>query len=204
MADITITNITSEDVHLGDLYNTLRAGESWVLEERSPLELDGMKSVKDAVLANKISVSVAYSAADVAAGFTTPVQAVEAADVLAVAADGSVCPGLVIRKVLTAGGGGADDVTIFAAGSLPFKMRVVDVIGFVVTNAAGTWQVRDEAAGAGTLANTVDSTTAGRVPGDAPSNATVVLTPGASKGLFIRRSDNTTDGEVFIVLRPES
>lgn len=205
MATITITNLTSEVQHIGDLYADLSASPGTiVLNNRAANELDGMRSLKALILAGSVSVSVAYSAADVASGFTTPIQSVEPKDILPVAADGMTA-GIVLRKAMVAAGPGApDDVEIFAVGALPFKLRVVDFWAQVVTNIAGSLQLRDEAAGAGTLAGTVDSTTAGRIQGTAPSNATVVLTPGATKGLFIRRSDNGVDGEVFVLLRPES
>jgi len=205
MATITITNLTGAVVHVGDLYADIPANGALVLNNRSALELDGMQSLKDLILATSVSVSIAYSAADVAAGFMTPAQSVQAVDIIPVVADGSMNPVAILRKAMVAGGGGADDVTIYAAGQLPFKMRVCDVFAFVKTAAGGsTVAVRTRAAGAGTLLSTVDSAATGRVAGAAPSDATVVATPGALEGLFLRRSDNTVVGEVFVLLRPES
>jgi hypothetical protein len=206
MAQIVITNIHTEAVHLGDFYKTLAVGETITLENRDPNELSGMPTVQTALAAAQISLVITPSADELASGLLTPKNAVEAQDFQAVAAADPAAPIQVIYKAFAAGTPGTpDDVVIYAANALPYKMRVLDVIGFVATNiAAETVKVNDEAAGAGTDAATLDYGAAtGRVV-DAAVTATTVYTPGATKGLFLRRSDQGVAGEVLILVRRES
>jgi len=62
--------------------------------------------------------------------------------------------------------------------------------------------VRSAAAGGGTLAATVPADVLGAARMIGP-NASVVLTPGAIVGLFIRR-DRSTVGEIVITARREA
>jgi hypothetical protein len=101
--------------------------------------------------------------------------------------------------------GAADDVTVFAAGSLPCKMRILDAFAYVSQLfSTSTLQVRSAAAAGGTLCAEMASTVAGRNTQTATVTATQVLTPSATTGLFIRRSNNVVTGEVIIRARRES
>ena len=110
-----------------------------------------------------------------------------------------------MSKAFAAGGGGSPaDITLYAANALPFKLRVVDSWLFVSTAVAGTGTLRDEAAGAGTAASSGSTVATGRIPMDPTSDASAVLTPGATKGLFLYLSDDAAAGEVFVLVRRES
>ena len=194
MATLVVTNVDSAPVLIQDFYATIPVGGS-ITVSRGAGDLSGMPSLHSALAAGTVTMTVTYSSDELASGLVNTDNAA--------AASAALAGHELLRVSLVAGGGGADDVTVFAAGSLPYKMRVVDAWGLVDTNAAGTWNVRDEAAGAGSLAASIDSTAAGRVPMDSPT-VSVAFTPGATKGLFVRRSDNTTAGEVFILVRKES
>lgn len=204
MATFTITNLTSNEVHLGDFYKTLAGNEVLVLEDRSPNEVPDLKSVIAKLAAGSISFSVDYTAEEISTGMMSPPNAVEAQDFQQVAAADVASPIICFRKEMVAGGGGApDDVEIFAAGALPYTMRVLDVIGLIDTAVvASTLSIRDEAAGAGTESAALDSGSAGRVV-DPNKTVSAVYTPGATKGLFIRRSDNGVAGEVQVYVRRE-
>lgn len=207
MADITITNVSGVDQYVGDFYLNLPAGTARTLVGRSASELTGAPALAALVAAGLVTVSVAYSAAEVAAGFQSPPNAIQAQDMAAVDAT-ELASGLVlIRKVLAAGGGGApDDVTIYAVNTLPFKLRVVDAWSYVSAGNAGGRKVdlRSAAAGGGSLVSTLPAVNLGRNGADPAILASVVLTPGALVGLFARRSDSAIAAEVFLLARREN
>lgn len=206
MADVTLTNLTTSPLPLGDLYTSIPASGSIVIS-RFTSDLARMQSVQAAVAAGTLAVSVVLTAAEAASGLTTAAGSVEAEDVAAVADTTIAAAPFEIRKSFTAlAAGTADDVTIYAAGALPFKMRILDVYALVSTAGAGgamTLTVRDQSGGLGTAVATIDDSGAGRI---APTafTATTLLTPGATKGLFIRRDERDVAGEVVIKARRES
>lgn len=206
MATFTITNLTSEDIYLGDFYAWCRVGTPMVLENRSADEVSGLRVTQEQLAAGNISFVITSTAAELASGLLAPSNTVEARDFQQVAAADVAAPVQVLFKAFAAGvGGSPDDVVVYAAGELPYKMRILDVIGFVDTTVvAATVDVQDEAAGAGTTAATLDFATAtGRVTNDTFTGTTVYDT-GATKGLFLRRSDDGVAGEVLIYVRRES
>lgn len=198
MATVTITNGGSSDVYCSDLYTTIAAGKS-VSTDRSLAQLQSMKSLQALVAAGSVTVSVAYTADEKASGLVGQGDQ-------AVAATG-LSDAQIIRVALTAGGGGsADDVTVHAVNTLPYKkMRIVDAVAYVSAGASAgrTVQVRSAAAGAGTLCAEMGATANGRQGQTATVTASQLLTNGASVGLFIRRSDSAIAGEVLITVRPE-
>jgi len=206
MATFTITNLTSADIYIGDFYATCRVGTPLVLTNRSVDEVPGLRVTQEQLALGNISFSITPTTDEEASGLMAPTNSVQAQDFQRVAAGDAAAPVQVFFKAFAAGAGGApDDVTIFAANALPYKMRILDVIGFVSVNiATHTVDVQDEAAGAGTAAASLDYGAAtGRVV-DTTVTGTTVYDVGATKGLFLYRSDSGVAGEVLIYARRES
>lgn len=216
MATIRITNLTAADYWLNDIYTSVPAS-SFIDVTRTPAEISSMKGLEAAVAGGTLSAAVTYSADEQAALASgngplasllvpgslspAPVAPVAATDILALP--------ITLLKDMASGGapGTADDVTIYAVNTLPYKIRILDVQANIRTAAAAsTLEVRSEAGGLGTLAATVDSGATGTVHAASlgSSNVSVVLTPGALVGLFVRRSDRSVTGEVLITARRES
>jgi len=202
---LTVTNISTSPVYIRDLYTELPPGGS-VITERSGSDLSSMEGLIAAMNEGTVSVSIAPSAAEVASGFLTPPQAVQAVDMAPVAAE-AVAAGLVILRVsLAAGVGGApDDVIAYEANALPFKFRVIDAWAMVSTGVAlSNLNVYTQAAGAGTLlAGPIDATGTQVARMTGPT-ASAVATPGATEGLFVRRDDSGIVGELVLLVRRES
>lgn len=206
MAAVTITNLTTSPLHIGDLYTTIPASTSIVVQ-RFASDLSRMPALQAAVAAGTAAVSVALIADETTSGLATAEGSVQAADVAIVAATDAAATSFEIRKAFVAAAAGAqDDVTIYAAGALPYKMRILDAYMLVATvgTGAATLTVRDEVAGAGTAAAVFSSAATGRISPSSAFTATTLLTPGAAKGLFIRRADRDAAGEVVIIARRES
>jgi len=204
MATFTITNLSSGDVNLGDFYYTLAVGETLTLDNRSASEISGLAAVQRELVAGNITFQVTYSADELGSGLMTPPNTIGGDDVQEVAAADLLALPTSIYSIIAAGGGGAaDDVTLYAINTLPFKMRVMQA-WMEVTTAVGasTAVLRDEAAGAGTVYATFDSATTGLKPTTTVTG--LLLTPGATKGLFVRRSDSGVAGNVFVLVRRES
>jgi hypothetical protein len=92
------------------------------------------------------------------------------------------------------GGGAADDVTIMA--TVPYQVRVLDVILMTSTAVVGSSAVvRNQAGGAGTA---LSSTLATAATGTVRNNDTATRT--TSLGLFLRRSDSGVAGTVVVVM----
>jgi len=205
MATIVVTNIVAVPVLINDLYATVPVGGS-VTTQRSTAQISSMAGLQAAVAAAQVTVAVTLSADEIASGLAVTAGSVQAVDMQPVAATDAVAPTFEIRKSFTAGAAGVvDDIVVYAANALPFKMRVLDVYALVSTAGvagAKTLTVRDEAAGAGTVVATIDDTATGRI---APTafTASTLLTPGTLKGLFIRRDQRDVAGEVVIVARRE-
>lgn len=202
---LVVTNISSSPVYIRDLYHEIPVGGS-VTTSRSASDMSGMDGLIEALDAGTVTVSVTPTAAEIASGFLTPPQAVQAVDMAPVAA-ADVAAGLVVLRVpLPAGAGGAaDDVTAYAANSLPFKFRVLDAWAMVGTGVAlSNLNVYTQAAGAGTLlAGPIDATATqiARITGP---TASALAVPGATEGLFVRRDDSAIEGELFLLVRRES
>lgn len=205
MASFVITNLRTTPTLVQDFYATIPGSSSITVANRSVHELDGMRDLKAKVAAGDVSISISYTATDLTAGFAQAPGSVEAVDAAAVAAATAAAAPITFRVPMTAGGGGApDDVTVFAANLLPFKFRVIDAYALISTAVgASTLSVRTQAAGAGTLLASLSSATTGRQPLTGP-NASALATPGATEGLFIRRSDNGVAGEVVVIARRET
>lgn len=106
----------------------------------------------------------------------------------------------VIYVPVTAGvTGAADDVLV--TDSVPIGMRLVDVKAIVTTVGVGdTWQLFDAAAGGGNaLSDAISVAVAGVIPWG------VTAIPGdlaAASDIYLRRSDDTTDGALVLTLIP--
>lgn len=196
MATLTLTNTTSSDIWLSDLYCNVPASSSMTVT-RSASDLPKMASLQHQMALGYIKLSVAYSSDE--AALVAPLTET------AVASSALTSGAFLIRKSFAAAAAGtADDVTVYAVNTLPAKFRVVDAWARVATAIGGaTVDVRTRAAGAGTLLATLDFAATGRVSMTVP-NASAVATPGASDGLFLRRSDRGVAGEVFVLARVES
>jgi hypothetical protein len=229
MATIRITNLTTSEYWLNDIYVAVPASSAaipYVDVVRSLAELASMKGLASAVAAGSLSVSITPSAGELATDLTyvqplgsellpgsvtataMATNSVGPGTFVPVAAAGIVSPVVGIYKAMTSGGasGTLDDVTIYAVNTLPYKIRILGAVANISTAgpALSTLQIRSAAAGGGTLAATIDSTGTGTVQSSSlgSGNVSVVLTPGALVGLFIRR-DRSTVGEVFITARKE-
>ena len=168
-----------------------------------------MAGLQAAVADGILTAAITYTSDELAsAPLPSPVApgsvtALAAAPVAAAAIDAAP---IVLRKAFASGGasGTLDDVTIYAVNTLPYKIRVLDAVAMISVAGPGasTLAVRSAAAGLGSLAATVPADVLGVARMIGP-NASVVLTPGATVGLFIRR-DRSTVGEIVITARREA
>jgi len=205
MADVTITNLTTDPLLIQDLYTTIPASSS-ITVTRYAADLSRMASLQAAVAANQAAVSIALTANESASGLAAMSGSIEAQDVAPVAATDAAAATFEIRKSFVGAAAGTDDdVIIYAAGALPYKMRVVDAYMLCSTGGSGakTLTVRDQAAGAGQAIAAFDTTSTGKIAPTAFTASTVV-TPGATIGLFLRRIQRDAAGEVVITARRES
>lgn len=207
MATLTITNLTSSPVYITELYTSVLTTAPLVTS-RPLAALSGMAGLQAAITAATVSLAVTPTADELASGLLSPPNAVGADDLLAVTAATVTAPLQTMRIPLTSGGatGTADVVTVFAVNTLPYKFRVLDVaIAFIsVAGAGGTSMTIDTvSAGGGTLVGTLATASTGRVVSSAPL-ASVVVTPSSTAGLFVRRTDRSTVGEIILTIRRES
>lgn len=202
---VAITNITSESVLIQDLYISIAAGDT-VTVDRASTDLPRMASLQDALAAGSVTVVVTPTADEIASGLLQAPKTVEARDQAPVDAADVAAGAILLRAELAAGAGGSpDDVTVYAANALPFKFRVVDAWAMISTAVgASTLNLYTQAAAAGTLvAGPLDSAATGIVRMTGPTTS-ALATPGATEGLFVRRSDDGVAGEVFLLVRREN
>lgn len=219
MATLRITNLTTSDYWLNDIYTAVPASTAavpYVDVVRSPAEISSMDGLQDAVAAGTLSAAVTYSADELAAidSANQPLAsllvdgAVTDSAIAPVAASAIAAAPVTFYKAFAAAAAGTpDDVTVYAVNTLPYAIRITGASASVATAIGGsTLAIRSAAGGAGTLAATISSAAAGLIPAVSlgAGNASVVLTPGALVGLFIRRSDRGVAGEVFIQARREA
>lgn len=203
MAKLTITNISGSDLHLGDFYLTIPAGASRDVD-RAANDISGLPTLQKALADGAATLSVQYTADELASGLLSLPDAVQAEDMAPVAASALPSPAVLLRASIPAGAGGApDDVALFAVGAVPWKFRILDAWAFVSAgNGVGeAIQLRTALAGGGTLLSTLDATNTGRISGAA--TATGLVTPGGSVGLIARRSDSAIAAEVCLIVRRE-
>lgn len=204
MANVTITNVTSSPIFISDIYDTIAANSS-ITVSRAASDLPRMASLQHAMAQNQVTITVAYTADELASGLQQAPQSVSASDMLPVAAATPLGGCELIRVAFAAGAGGAaDDVTVYAVNTLPYKFRVVNAWSVVLTAvASSTLQVWTRAAGAGTkLAQTASAAAGFNAYGTL--TATALIAPAALDGLFVRRSDSGIAGEVFLLIRAET
>lgn len=208
MASLSITNISASAFFLNDVYVDIAAAQTLVVS-RSPAEISSMAGLQAAVADGVLTASIAYTADELASiPLPSPIApgSVSALAVAPVAAAAIDSAPVIFRKAFASGGasGTADDVTIYAVNTLPYKVRILDAMALISTAGPGGsfLQVRSAAGGGGTLAASVPSDATGVARLNAP-NTSVVLTPGAIVGLFIRR-DRSTVGEIVITARREA
>lgn len=106
----------------------------------------------------------------------------------------------VIYAPLTAGiTGAADDVLI--TDSVPLACRIVDIKAIVTTvGVADTWTLRDAAAGGGNaLSDAISVAVAGVIPWGVTAIPADLV---AASDLYVRRTDDTTDGALIITCLP--
>jgi hypothetical protein len=207
MAFVTIQNLTGEEVLLQDLYTKI-APHGSIKVERNTTDLPRMKTLQAAIAQDRVAVSLTYTPEEVASGLASPPNAVEAQDIAAVSALTPVSGVALIRYPFVAGeGAGADDLTVIAAGGLPFKFRVIDAWGYVSTLAAESageslLEIRTQADGNGMKLAELDCSSTGQKRWQGLLS-TGVATPGSSEGLFVHRSAAGVAGELFLLVRPE-
>jgi hypothetical protein len=209
--DLTITNLASTTTHVGDFYGVTLAptgstGDSQTLTNRTADELQRATRLQALLAAGTVTLTVTPSSDELASGLLAPEQAVEAVDMAPVAAS-DVAAGVqefFLEFTAPGVGGSPADVDIYAVNTLPYKVRILDAIMLVSTAVvASSSTLEDEAAGAGTTIMTFDSGTVGRKV-DSAYDATFVLSPGATKGLILRLSDDAVAGSVIVRVRRES
>lgn len=204
MADVTITNLTTSPLPITELYTTIPASSA-ITVSRYTSDLAKMATLQAAVAAAQASVSVVLTAAEAASGLTGVAGTVEAEDVAAVASTAVAAAEVTFRKAFTSVA--STDIAVFAANALPYKMRVLDAYLLISTVQAGSsLRLWPQAAGAGTaITGSTSAATAGRIPMALTGNASVVLTPGATIGIFLLPSAHTgIVGELVITARRES
>lgn len=230
MATITITNLSAAPIYLRDFYTTIGAAGSTntalgpaatitltsntagntnltggnTKMARAAAQVENYLQLMDLVAAGTITVTVTPSANEIASGLGGGVNSVSYNDVSEVAA--AAAPGVpfVLRIPLASTGtsGTIIDTTVFAAGSLPFKIRVLDATAYVTTNTvASNWVIGDQAAGAGNTLATLSANAVATVRNGAVS--AVSAAPAATIGLFVRR-DRATVGELIVWCRRET
>ena len=206
MASITLTNVTSPmvPVPIREFYTSVPAVFPFTLTTtRNPSEISSMAGLLAAVDAGQVTMSITYTADEIANGVIAPQSGpLMQSPVTAATVDSQVS---VLRIPLAAGTGGtADDVTAYAVNTVPFKFRVLDGWAVISTNEGGsTCNVYTQASAGGTEVLGLSSASAGRVAGTLPSNVTAVVTPASSTGIFVHRSNNLVVGEVFLLIRRE-
>ena len=208
MASLSIANISLTSFFLNDIYVDIDAGQT-VVVSRSAAEISSMLGLQAAVADGVLTATITPTADELAsAPLASPlspasVTALAVAPVAAAAIDSAP---VIFRKAFVSGGasGTSDDVTIYAVNTLPYKVRILDAVALISTAGPGAslLSVRSAAAGGGTLAATLPADVLGAARMIGP-NASVVLTPGALVGLFIRR-DRSTVGEIIITARREA
>lgn len=75
---VTITNISSEQVYVGDIYTAIEAGKS-VTVERSTSDLSDMKALMALMSQAKVTVATVATADEAASGFLDQAAGVPAA-----------------------------------------------------------------------------------------------------------------------------
>lgn len=204
MADVTITNLTTSPLHIGDLYATIPASASVVIQ-RYASDLPRMAALQAAVAAGTAAVTVVLNAAELASGLATADASVQAVDVAAVAAADVASGEIKLRKAFTSVA--STDIAVFAANTLPYKLRILDAYMLIETVQAGSsLRLWPQAAGAGTAITDAGLTSvAGKIALPLTAGKTVVLTPGATIGIFALPSAHTgVVGELVITARRES
>lgn len=236
MATITITNLTSSPIYLRDFYTTIGAagaantavgpaatltlssafsGNSSnqggaVQVVRSAIDIAKMHQIQELVAAGSITVNVVADASEIGSGLAGGEDAAGYLAVQEVAAASLASIGFEIRVPMLSGGatGTADDVSVFALNSLPFKFRILDVMAYVSTAGAGgsTLQLFSHtSAGGTTLSAAVAASGLGVARAAGTSFTATAATPiSATDGVFIHRSDRSTVGEFLISCRRET
>lgn len=206
--EITHTSLTPDPVYLYDFGTGIKVldGATYTLQNRDIAELTGATRLQADIAAGRLSLVVVPSADELASGLLSPPNVIQPGDLAPVAAAAVDSPVIALVKQFTAAGPGvADDVTVYAVDNLPYKCRVLGVLVHITTAIVGeTVDVRDEAAGAGTLFATVTSLAAASTEIGLQAGGAALLTPALTKGLFLRRSDNGLAGWAVILVRRES
>jgi len=200
MATVLVTKIAGDQIYYPDIYRSLSVGDA-VSFYRRPNEITGMDAITKGIAAGDLTMSVTYSAEEISSGQIAPPQSVQAADIAPVASTAVSAATATLFSAYVAGP--PAEVVAIVAGAFPFKCRVLKVEGHIATAGAGasTLQVRDQAGGGGQLIATIATDVLGYVVGAA--NTTIVVTPGATIGLFFLRSDQAAVGDVTLTVRPE-
>lgn len=204
MPIIKVTNISPNMQRVGDLYTNIQPG-CYLETYRASSDIPRMKSLQDLLTAGLVTLTETPTAAELASGCLEGSNSMKGGDIQPVLATDVLAAHSTIRVKFEAGEAGeADDVTVYGEGALPFKMRVLDAWAFISTAVEGSaLEVRGDANGVGALVATLSADEAGRVSMSAPSNATAVLAPGMSTGLYVRRSDRAVSGELVLLVRRE-
>jgi hypothetical protein len=197
MAQLTVQNLTNNPVYIRDLYATIQPNGS-ITTTRYASDLPRMAGLQAAIAAGQVAASLQLSDAELASGLV--------GQGLAQVPPSTASPEEVVRVQLTPGaGGGADDVQVYAFNELPgVKLRIISAYADISTAEAGsTLQVRSAPVGGGSLCAQMSSAVVGRAAQDNTVTSSVVLVNGPTVGLWVHRSNNLVEGEVFITLRPE-
>lgn len=197
---LLVTNLTSSPVNVGDFYTTIAANGTLTVD-RPASAVSGLKSLQALIAAGTVSVAFTPTADEIASGLLAPPNTVTADDMASVDL-ATVASGVFqIRQAITAGGAAA--VAIYAANALPFKFRILDACMYVSTAAgASTCDLQREAA-ADLIGMQFDTAATGKKEAVA-ATASALMTPGATKGLFLVRSTNAVAGEVVLTCRREN
>jgi hypothetical protein len=210
MADLTITHLglsgDESPIRLGDFYIDLFFGTPRVVEDYPAGAIPDLSALQAEMAAGRVSLSVTYSADEIASGLQSPPNSVDQDDIVPVAAATLLAGAILLRVPLVAGAGGApDDIPVIPAGSLTKRYRVLDIWAEITANVAGeAVQIRDQAAGVGNLLADVDANAAALRVGPNTVYGGVTDAPGATIGLIVRRTDDAIAGTLYALLRPES
>ena len=227
MATVTINNLTASPIYLSDIYTNVPANGSITIpggttaqggspgttnaldQGRYPGQLLNMDLLMNQVAAGKMSFQVTYTAAEIAAGMGSPnmplnvVGPLTTGTTAATQGSPSLATTSMIHMPFTSVNG---DVAIYAAGSLPAQMRVLDAVLYVSTVQVGSSvSVYTQAAAAGTDIAGFSGATAGRVVPTTGSlgttGATVDVSPASNVGLFLHSATAGVVGEIVLTVQ---
>jgi hypothetical protein len=198
--NIVITNLTSAEVYVRELYTSVKVGTPISLSGWSPSDLASATDLQTKVAAGTLSVTITPTVAELASGLLVTPGTVEAEDHASTAAAVAAGASYTMRWAVASGDPAA--VELIAVGSVPRKLRILDAVFYCSTSPGASTITLQETSSADSLGLTFDTGATGRI--QTAGTATATIDPADEKGLFAVRTDNGIVGELVITVRPET